>query len=133
MLHRHSPIKEVNLVGELFRRQPYYFWLLQLNAVYCYSIKSQSFSFGYYTTLLMNIWALWFYCQLFFFACHIYEGVLKSSYADDFFLPTGSKHCNANGRTEWTVKATMLKNKSHFVTFSKGILVSLWAFQMTII
>ena len=45
----------------------------------------------------------------------------------------GSKHCNANGRIVWTAWWTMFKNKPHFVTFHKSILVSLWTFQPTVV
>ena len=33
------------------------------------------------------------------------------------FLTMGSKHCNTNGRSVWTSRGTMLKNKPHLVTF----------------
>ena len=36
----------------------------------------------------------------------------------------GSKHCNTDGKSEWTVNGTMLKNKSHLVVFHESVLVS---------
>ena len=48
------------------------------------------------------------------------------------FKPMGSKHCNTYGRSVWTARRTMLKNKLHLVTFHESILVSLWTFQLTL-
>ena len=66
-----------------------------------------------------------------------YKNELKSSYDDltsaveDFFLPMKSKYCNTDGRSVWTVRGTMLKNKFHSVAPQESILVSLWTFQPT--
>ena len=54
-------------------------------------------------------------------------GGLKSSYNDiisavaDFFLPIGSKHCNSNGKCEWTANGTMLKKVNHILFDSKRV------------
>ena len=50
-----------------------------------------------------------------------------------FFLPMGSKHCNTKGKCMWITMGTMFKNKPHLVTFFESMLVSLWAFKLTLI
>ena len=42
------------------------------------------------------------------------------------FLPKGSKHGNTDGKSVWTLKETMLKNKTHF---HECILISQWVFS----
>ena len=45
----------------------------------------------------------------------------------------GSKHCNIDGRSVWTARDTMLKNKPHLNTFHEKILVNLWTFQLAFV
>ena len=52
---------------------------------------------------------------------YMYNGGLKSSYDDvispveNFFWRMGSKHCNTTtGRSMWTTRGTILKNKTSF-------------------
>ena len=44
----------------------------------------------------------------------------------------GPKRCNTDGRSVWTVKGTMLKNKPNLVTFHEIFLVGQWTFQRTL-
>ena len=59
-----------------------------------------------------------------------YDDVIS---AVDNFLIMGSKTCNSDGRSVWTVRLTMLKNKPLLVTFHKSILVNLRTFQPTMV
>ena len=43
------------------------------------------------------------------------------------------KHYNTDGRSVWTGRGTLLKNKPHLVTFHETILVSLRTSQLTLV
>ena len=43
-----------------------------------------------------------------------------------------SEYWHTDGRSVWTIRVTILKNKSHLVTFHESILVNLLTFQLTL-
>ena len=49
------------------------------------------------------------------------------------FWLMGSKHCKTDGRSMWTARRSMLKNKPHLVMFHESILVSWWTFLTTLV
>ena len=49
------------------------------------------------------------------------------------FLPKRSKHFNTAGRSEWTFRGTMLKDKLHLVTFHRSIFVNPGTFWLPLV
>ena len=96
---------------------------------YCSFSLSLSRSLQYLSSFLFLSLSL---CLSLSFPVTIYI-YIQSSYDDvistiDDFFTIESKYCNTEGRSVWTARGTMLKNKPHFFVFYGSIMVKLWTF-----